>query len=153
MKSPFAAIVLAIATSVALPAPAGERDVVYGPESAVRLLAPYVDEIQAKSDIAIRTSKRDIGQLVLEVIDGKATAAVIAIPLSQAVAAARGAAWAEGRMLTLPVSLRFHEVAGVSRDGVPAGLVTLGAAPESLDKVLAELHDASGNRKMFAQQR
>ncbi len=153
MKSPFAAIVLAIATSVTLPALAGERDVVYGPDSAVRLLAPYVDEIQAKSDIAIRASKRDIGQLVLEVIDGKATAAAIAIPLPQALAAAREAAWAEGRMLTFPVSLRFHEVAAVSRDGVPAGLVTLGAAPESLDRVLAELRDASANRKMFAQQR
>ncbi|HEX7466421.1 MAG TPA: hypothetical protein VF309_07265, partial [Usitatibacter sp.] len=104
-------------------------------------------------DIAIRSSQRDIGQLVLDVIDGKLTAAAIAIPFSHAVAAAREAAWAQGRVLTFPVPLRFHAVAGVSRDGVPAGLITLGPSPEGLDKVLAELHDASANRKMLAQQR
>ena len=59
------------------------------------------------------------GQAMLDLIDGKTDAAMVSVPLAEAVAAAREAAWAEGRMLKLP-PLAWRAI-----DGAPgAALVT-----------------------------
>ena len=138
MKNLFAATGLVLAAALALPA-AADTSVVYGSTSAVHTLAPYAGLIEAKGDVVLTPSALGTGQLVLDVIDGKAAAAAIAMPLPQAVAAAREAAWFEGRMILIPDSLRFQEVAGLSSDGVPVGFVMVDAAPAGLQKVLAEL--------------
>ncbi len=139
MKRVFLATGLAILATLAIPAMADDARTVYGSASAVRMLAPYLNLIESKGDVAIAVSPSGTGQLVLDVIDGKATVAAIAMPLPQAVAAARVAAWEEGRMLLIPESLQFQPVSALSGIGAPVGFVTLGATPARLQKVLDEL--------------
>jgi hypothetical protein len=57
---------------------------------------------------------------MLDLLDGKTDAIVVTLPLAEAVAAAREAAWAEGRLLRVP-ALAFHPIEGVAG----AGFVTL----------------------------
>lgn len=139
MKNAFAAIGLVILATLALPAGAGGKSAVYGSASAVGMLAPYLGLIDAKSDVAVSVSALGSGQLVLDVLDGKSAAAVIAMPLPQAIAAAREAARKQGRTLLIPESLLFHELKELSRGDAPIGFVTLGPAPAGLRKLLAEL--------------
>jgi hypothetical protein len=140
MKNAFAALGLAVAVSLALPAAALEGGELHASANAARMLAPYAGLIEAKSGITMSVPAVGSGQLVLDVIDGKAAAAAIAMPFTQAVGAAREAARQEGRMLVVPDSLQFHELKGLSPpDGIPVGLVTLGPAPRGLVRLLAEL--------------
>jgi hypothetical protein len=139
MKRAFLTAGLILLATSALAARADDARTVYGSASAVKMLAPYVTLIESRGDVALVASPSGTGQIVLDVLDGKAAAAAIAMPLSYAVAAARAAAWEEGRMLNIPESLQFHPVAALSTTGAPVGFVTLGAAPASLQKVLAEL--------------
>jgi hypothetical protein len=141
MKSVFAISSFAILATLAMPAASTAADPVsvYGSAQAVRMLAPYAGLIEAKGGVAITASTHGSGQLVLDVLDGKAVAAAIAMPLPLAIAAAREAAWDEGRVLNIPISLRFYPVAGLGLDDVPAGFVTIGTPPEALRKVLVDL--------------
>ncbi len=139
MKRAFLTTGFIILAALAMPATADDARTVYGSASAVRMLTPYINLIQARGDVAIVASPSGTGQLVLDVLDGKTAVAAIAMPLAHAVAAARAAAWEDGRMLNIPESLQFHPVAALSVDGAPVGFVTLGAPPAGLQKVLAEL--------------
>ena len=139
MKRAFLTAGLILLATLATPAGADDARTVYGSASAVRMLAPYLNLIQSRGEVAIVASHVGTGQLVLDVIDGKATVAAIAMPLAHAVAAARLAAWEEGRILNLPESLQFHPVAALSGTDATVGFVTLGAAPASLQKVLVDL--------------
>jgi hypothetical protein len=139
MKRAFLTAGLILLATFAVAARADDARTVYGSASAVRMLAPYLNLIESRGDVAIVASHVGTGQLVLDVIDGKAAVAAIAMPLAHAVAAARLAAWEEGRIPTLPESLQFHPVAALSGSQATVGFVTLGAAPASLQKVLVEL--------------
>ncbi len=139
MKKALAGMGLVVLAALATPAAAADPGTVYGSANAVRTLAPYVHLIEAKGGVAVAASSLGSGQLVLDVLDGKAAAAAIAMPLTQAVAAAREAAWAEGRMLRVPDSIQFHPVAGLTVDGVAVGFVTIGTSPAGLQQVLAQL--------------
>jgi hypothetical protein len=139
MKRAFLTTGLIILATLAVPAMADDARTVYGSASAVRMLAPYLNLIESRGDVAIVASPSGTGQIVLDVLDGKTAVAAIAMPLPHAVAAARVAAWEEGRMLNIPESLQFYPVAALSGTGAPVGFVTLGAPPASLQKVLAEL--------------
>ncbi len=139
MKKALAGIGLVVLAALATPAAAADEGAVYASGNALRMLAPYVHLIEAKGGVAVTRSSLGTGQLVLDVLDGKAVAAAIAMPLPQAVAAAREAAWAEGRMLRLPDSIQFHPVAGLTVDGVAVGFVTVGTPPAGLREVLAQL--------------
>jgi len=75
---------------------------------------------------------------------GKAPAAVVAMTLAQAMAAAREAAWQEGRMLKVPEALQFHEVARFERDSRPVGFVTVGAPSPQLEKAMGYLRSKQG---------
>ena len=134
MKHVIAALALAFA---ALPSHAGEP--VAASASAMRLLAPYAGMIEIKADVSLVASSHGTGQLVLDVLDGKASAAAIAMTLPQAIAAAREAAWEEGRMLVIPDSLQFDPVASLSQGGQVVGFVTVGESAAPLRATLAGL--------------
>ena len=92
---------------------------VAGSASARAALAPHAARIQAESGVDLKVVPVGTGQAMLDLIDGKTDAAMVSVPLAEAVAAAREAAWAEGRMLKLP-PLAWRAI-----DGVPnAALVT-----------------------------
>jgi hypothetical protein len=139
VKHAFLAAGLIILATFAAPAMADDARTVYGSASAMRMLAPYLNHIEATADVALVASPSGTGQLVLDLIDGKVAVAAIAMPLPNAVAAARVAAWEEGRMLVIPESLQFHPVSSLSANGNTVGFVTLGAQPARLQKVLDQL--------------
>ena len=76
-------------------------------------------------------------QAMLDVLDGRASVAAVAMTLPEAVAAAREAAWSEGRMLMVPAGITFHQVGTVERGAKPVGFVTVSAPSPQLLKVLA----------------
>jgi hypothetical protein len=139
VKHSFLATGLIVLATLAAPAMADDARTVYGSASAIRMLAPYTNLIEARGDVALVESPAGTGQLVLDLLDGKVSAAAIAMPLPHAVAAARVAAWEEGRMLIIPETIQFQTVSALSGNGSPVGFVTLGAAPARLQKVLDEL--------------
>jgi hypothetical protein len=140
MKTICAATALAL---VALTAPASAREL-QGSPAAVFLLAPHLEQVRATSDLDVTAATVGSGQLVLDVIDGKAAAAAVAMTLPEAMAAAREAAWQEGRMLLVPEGLQFHEVARFERDARPVGFVTVGAPSPQLEKVMGYLRSKQG---------
>jgi hypothetical protein len=124
----------------AIPAAAlDDAHTVLASPTALRSLAPYRTLIEAKGDVALVESSRGTGQMVLDVLDGKAPAAAIAMPLAQAVDAARVVAWEEHRLLIVPETIQFHSLSGLSSPAVPIGFVTIGQAPTSLKDVLLAL--------------
>jgi hypothetical protein len=139
MKTICAAVALAL--GVAMPVAARELP---GSPAAVFLLAPHLGQVEATTEIAVTAATVGSGQLVLDVIDGKAPAAVVAMTLDQAMAAAREAAWQEGRMLKVPEALQFHEVARFERDSRPVGFVTVGAPSPQLEKAMGYLRSKQG---------
>ena len=96
------AMLAAALAAMSLTAAAAERFEVPGSAHARSLLAPHIDRIRAKAGIDLAVTPVGTGQAVLDVVDGRAELALVAVPLAEAVAAAREAAWAEGRMLALP---------------------------------------------------
>ncbi len=143
MRTTSAALALA-ALALALNVAAGEAREVPGSPAAVFLLSAHLEQVKATSDVAVTAATVGTGQLVLDVIDGKAQAAAVAMTLAEAVAAAREAAWQEGRMLVVPEALQFHEVARYERDARPVGFVTVGAPSPQLEKVMGYLRSKQG---------
>ena len=143
MKTTCAALALA-ALTFAVPALARDAREVPGSPAAVFLLSPHLEQVRAASNVEVSAATVGSGQLVLDVIDGKAQAAVVAMTLPQAVAAAREAAWQEGRMLVIPEALQFHEVARFERDSRPVGFVTVGPPSPQLEKVMGYLRSKQG---------
>lgn len=138
MKTTIA--VIAIATALfAFPAAARDTREVQASPAAVFLLSPHLEEVRTTAYVEVTAATVGSGQLVLDVIDGKAPAAIVAMSLKQAMAAAREAAWQEGRMLVVPDTLQFHEVARFKRDARPVGFVTVGAPSPELERVMGYL--------------
>lgn len=109
------ALCFALAATAALAEPLE----IPGAASARIALAPHAERIRAETGVDLEILPVGTGQAMLDLIDGKTDAAVVTVPLVEAVAAAREAAWAEGRMLKLP-PLAWRAI-----DGVPeAALVT-----------------------------
>lgn len=107
--------------------------------TAFLMLAAWAQPGMACDDAVVALDASVTGRLVLDVIDGKAQAALVSMPLEQAVAAARETAWSEGRILGIPEFLVFHEVAGLRNGNVPVGFVTVGEPKGAVAKVLANL--------------
>jgi hypothetical protein len=141
MKTIYAALAL---VGLAFTAHARDTREVLGSPAAVFLLAPHLAQVEATSDIAVTAATVGSGQLVLDVIDGKAATAAVAMNLAQALAAAREAARQEGRTLVVPATLQFHEVARFERDARPVGFVTVGAPSPELERVVELLRSRRG---------
>ena len=113
----------AVATAVlalAGAAHAAEPLSVEGSSSARFALQSHVERLKASGQAALDVVPVGTGLAMLHLIDGKSDAAVITMPLVEAVAAAREAAWGEGRLLRVP-ALAYHPIEGVEG----AGLVTV----------------------------
>jgi hypothetical protein len=124
----------------AMPATAlDDAHTVLASPTALRTLAPYRTLIEAKGAVALVESSLGTGQIVLDVLDGKAPAAAIAMPLAEAVDAARVVAWEQHRLLIVPETIEFHSLSGLSSPAVPVGFVTIGKASPSLKDVLLAL--------------
>ena len=113
--------IVAIATATALLALAGavqaaEAVPVEGSWSARFALQPHVDRLKASGQTVLDVLPVGTGPAMMHLIDGKADVVVITMPLVEAVAAAREAAWAEGRLLRVP-ALDFHPIEGVEGAG------------------------------------
>jgi hypothetical protein len=139
----------AAAVAFALPAFSADALAVSGSPALRYLLAPYAERIRDVSDVQIEVEPVGTAQAVLDVLDGKAAVAGVVMTLPEAIAAAREAAWSEGRILRVPQALAFHQVGTVERGARPIGFVTVGAPPRELLKVLAYLRSDSG-RQLFA---
>lgn len=126
--------------AAALPAAAARDRIEVAASPAVAfLMAPHLAQVEKRSDVEVNLSAVGSAQAMLDVVDGKAKAAAVAMPLSQAVAAAREAAWAEGRMIKVPDTIQFHEVGRIARDDLPVGFVTVGPPSLELERVLVQL--------------
>ena len=136
-----ASLILCLALiAAALPAAAArDRLQVVGSPAAVFLLAPHLKQVEARSDVEVSVDAVGSAQALLDLCDGKATAAAVAMPLTQAVAAAREAAWSEGRMLAVPEAIQFHEVGRLAHGDRPVGFVTVGAPSLELERILVQL--------------
>jgi len=111
--------IVALCFALAATAAFAEPLEVPGAASAGAALAPHAARIRAETGVDLKVLPVGTGQAMLDLIDGKTDAALVSVPLAEAVAAAREAAWAEGRMLKLP-PLAWRAI-----DGVPnAALVT-----------------------------
>ena len=115
------ALIAAVIAALAFPV-AAETLAVRGSVQAKTLVAPHLAKIRDKAGVDLDVATVGTGQAVLDVIDGRAEIALVAMPLAEAVAAARETAWAEGRMLAVP-ALDYRPVDGagvafVSRQGI-----------------------------------
>jgi hypothetical protein len=107
-----------------------------GSTAARVLIAPHVDGIHAASGVDLVVVPRGTGQAMLDLIDGKSSVAVVTVPLTEAVAAARETAWGEGRMLRVGYSLEWHPVAWVDEGTRPLAFVTNTRPTASVGRVL-----------------
>ena len=146
MKTTCAVLAL---TVLAISAPADAREVrsVPGSPAAVFLLSPHLEQVRTTSNVEVSAAMVESGQLVLDVIDGKSQAAVVAMTLPEAVAAAREAARQQRRKLAVPAALQFHEVARFERDSRPVGFVTMGAPSAELEEVMVYLRSRQGEHR------
>jgi hypothetical protein len=148
MKSACAAFAV-LAAALALPALSADTLPVAGSPALRYLLAPHVDRIRSTSDVAIDVNPVGTSQAMLDLIDGKSAVAGVVMSLPEALAAAREAAWAEGRMLRVPGTLMYHQVGAVQQGSQPVGFVTVGEPSYELQRVLGYLRSANG-RELFA---
>lgn len=108
---------LCLALAATATASAAEPLELQGAASARMAIEPHAARIRAETGVDLKVVPVGTGQAMLDLIDGKTDAAVVTLPLTEAVAAAREAAWAEGRMLKLP-PLAWRAI-----DGVPGAAV------------------------------
>jgi hypothetical protein len=107
------ATILAVAAIAFAGAAVGAEPLqVEGSATARQALQPHVERIKAANAIDLQVIPVGTGQAMLDLLDGKTDTVVIAMPLADAVGAAREAAWAEGRMLKVP-ALAYHPIEGV----------------------------------------
>jgi uncharacterized MnhB-related membrane protein len=139
MKRASAIVCLSILVAALPAAAARDRLQVVGSPAAVFLLAPHLEQIESRSDVAVTVAAIGSGQSMLDVLDGKAAVAAVAMPLTEAVAAAREAAWSEGRIIAVPDTIQFHEVGRLAFDHRPVGFITLGTPSLELERVLVQL--------------
>ena len=137
-----------MALGLGLPALCAESLPVSGSPALRYLLAPHVERIRSTSDVAIEVEPVGTSQAMLDLIDGKSAVAGVTMSLPEALAAAREAAWAEGRMLRVPATLTFHQVGAIGQGARPVGFVTVGEPSYELQRVLGYLRSASG-RELF----
>jgi len=105
------ALCLALASPLACATAAAESLEIQGAASARMALEPHAARIRAETGVDIKVVPVGTGQAMLDLIDGKSDAAIVTVSLVDAVAAAREAAWAEGRLLKLP-ALAWRAVDG-----------------------------------------
>lgn len=120
------ATLLATATAVQ----AADTFEVRGSASALAVVSPHLDRIRDRAGIDLQVTPVRMGRAMLDLADGRTDIVLIAVPLMDAVAAAREAAWMEGRVIAVP-PLDYRPLDGadgvgfVSRQGMQPRLARL----------------------------
>lgn len=136
----FAALVAALA----VPAIAAEPLEIQGAQSAHDLLATQADGIRTGSDVDLVVSPVGTGPAMLDVIEGRAEAAVVTESLYDAVADARITAWTEQKkLLIVSPGLMFHPIAALSSGNRTLGFVTMKAPSARLARVIDYLNSGA----------
>ena len=129
---------------------AADRLVVSGAASAHFMIAPYAERIRDASDVELVVNPVGTGQAMLDLLEGRSRVAVITVPVYDAVAAARVAAWSsEHRLLAVGKDLEYHRVRSLDGSGRPLAFVTIGAPAPGLARVidyLSATHTAAVDR-------
>jgi hypothetical protein len=145
MKRTIAGLSLSILA--AAPALAAEHVSISSSAPMSYLLAPHLDGMRAASGVDVELEAMGTGEAILDVIDGHAEAAAVAMPLAQALAAARDAARSEGSRLTIPATLRFHAIGSIDGTHV-VGFVTRGAPSPAVEKLVVYLKSGAGRAQL-----
>lgn len=143
----IAVAVAAVVAALALPAIAAEPLEVHGAQSAQDLLAGQADRIRTASDVELVVTPVGTGPAMLDVIEGRAEAAVVTESLYDAVADARITAWTEQKkLLVVSPGLMFHPIASLSSGGRTLGFVTMKAPSARLARVIDYLNSGAATR-------
>jgi hypothetical protein len=121
-----------------------------GSAVAQRVLERHAAAIEAGSGIELRVSSAGSARGLLDLAEGRVAVAAVALPLSAALDSARRQAAAEGRTFVAPESLRFYEILPARGAAQAVGLVTVGAPPAQLQKVLRYLGSNEGRAMLAA---
>lgn len=141
-----AAAVAALAT-LAASAFAADHLALPGATSAYYMLKGQAERIRAASDVDVEVDAVGTGQAMLDVIEGRTPAAVVTVPLADAVASARVAAWtSERRLLMVSQSLVYTPVPTLDPNGRPLAFVTMGAPSPQLARVIDYLASRPATR-------
>ena len=137
----IAVAVAAVVAALAAPAIAAEPLEIQGAQSAHDMLVAHAERIRTASDVDLTVAPVGTGPAVLDVIEGRAEAAVVTESLYDAVADARITAWTEQkRLLIVGPGLMFHPIASLSTDSRTLGFVTMKAPSAQLARVIQYLN-------------
>jgi hypothetical protein len=121
----------ALAACLAASAFAADRLELPGATSAFYILKPYAESIREASSVDLVVSPVGSSQAVLDVLDGRAQAAIVTSPLVDAVAAARVLAWGEQhRLVAVPAGLTYIQLPALDATGRMLGIVTVAPSPQ-----------------------
>jgi hypothetical protein len=145
----IAVAVAAVIAALAAPAIAAEPLEIQGAQSAHDLLVAQAERIRAGSDVDLTVSPVGTGPAVLDVIEGRAEAAVVNESLFDAVADARITKWTEQkRLLVVGPGLMFHPIAALSSGERTLGFVTMKAPSAQLARVIDYLNSDAAARPL-----
>jgi hypothetical protein len=137
---------LAAMLAAALAGPAlAEPLELQGATSAHYMLRPYVAGLHDALEVDLTVAPVGTSQAMLDLIAGRADVAVITVPLADAIASARIAAWSESRRLLVvdDSTLRYHEIPHLDPNGRPLAFVTRGDPALPVARVIAYLASRS----------
>lgn len=139
----------ALAAALAAPALAAEPLEIQGAQSAHDLLVAQAERIRTGSDVDLVVSPVGTGPAMLDVIEGRAEAAVVTESLYDAVADARITAWTEQKkLLIVSPGLLYHPIAALSSGDRTLGFVTMQAPSARLARVIDYLNSGAAARPL-----
>lgn len=145
----IAVAVAAVVAALAAPAIAAEPLEIQGAQSAHDLLVTQAERIRTGSDVDLVVAPVGTGPAVLDVIEGRAEAAVVTESLYDAVADARITKWTEQKkLLIVGPGLTFHPVAALSTGSRTLGFVTMKAPSARLARVIDYLNSEAAARPL-----
>lgn len=145
----IAVAIAAVIAALAAPALAAEPLEIQGAQSAHDLLDAQAERIRAGSDVDLTVSPVGTGPAVLDVIEGRAEAAVVTESLYDAVADARITKWTEQRkLLVVGPGIMFHPIASLSSGARTVGFVTMKAPSARLARVIDYLNSDAAARPL-----
>jgi hypothetical protein len=122
--------VAALAASLAVTTYAADRLEIPGATSAFYILKPYAERIREASAVDFTIAPVGNSQAVLDVMEGRADAAIVTTSLVDAVAGARILAWTDSHRLVTGRQLTYVQLPALDPTGRPLGVVAAKSSPE-----------------------
>jgi hypothetical protein len=143
----IARIAVSIAVALATHAFAADRLEAEGATSAYYMLKTHAAMLRETVGVDLVVAPVGTGRAMLDLIEGRTRMAVVTTPLSDAVEAARNVAWLErGRVLSSEKALTYTPLPTVDPSGRMLAVVTVGAPPPQLARVILALDPDDGMR-------